>query len=130
MNTNSRALTTVVFLALAACWLATTAPAAPAGSASLTASDLRCDLMTDPLGVDSTPPRLSWKLQGDGSRGQHQVASQILVATSRDLLAAGRGDAWDSGRVESAKQLRVPYAGRPPQPAEHAFWRDGDVERD
>ncbi len=97
--------------------------AAQAVAAELTPVDLRCDGMTDPLGVDSAPPRLSWKLTGDNSRGQHQTAWQILAASSREALAAGHGDLWDSGRVESEEQLSIAYAGRPPHAAEQIFWQ-------
>ncbi len=145
MNTNSRALTTVVFLALAACWLATTAPAAPAGSASLTASDLRCDLMTDPLGVDSTPPRLSWKLQGDGSRGQHQVASQWQVrvwdgdgrvspwsAPASWTMGLPAGQDWSAHWITDPELLRwqrprIGYSSQPTPEANTVKWVQLDL---
>lgn len=86
--------------------------------------------MVDPLGVDSAPPTLSWKLEGDGTRALRQGARQILVASSVETLAADRGDVWDSGRVESSGQLYVPYGGRPLRTAEAVFWKvrvwDGD----
>jgi alpha-L-rhamnosidase len=86
--------------------------------------------MTDPLGVDSTPPRLSWQLRGDGSRGLRQSAWQVLVSSSLADLSRERGEVWDSGRVESAEQLHVPYAGRALRSAEQLFWKvrvwDGD----
>lgn len=85
--------------------------------------ELRCDWMLDPLGVDSSPPRLSWQLQGDGSRGQRQTARRILVASSRDALDADRGDVWDSGKVASDQQLHVPFAGRALRSNESVFWK-------
>ncbi len=97
------------------------APTAAAGS--LTPLDLRCDWMVDPLGVDSAPPRLSWKLQGDGTRGLKQGAWRILVASSPERLAKDEGDLWDSGRVESAEQLHVPYGGRPLRSSEQVHWK-------
>ena len=74
--------------------------------------ELRCDWMADPLGVDSAPPRLSWQLQGDGSRGLRQSAWQVLVSSSRDGLERDQGDVWDSGSRRSAEQLHLPYRGR------------------
>jgi hypothetical protein len=92
--------------------------------------ELRCDGMVNPLGVDSSPPRLSWQLRGDGSRGLRQQAWRVLAASSREKLADDAGDLWDSGRVESPEQLHLPYAGRPLRAAEQAFWKvrvwDGD----
>jgi alpha-L-rhamnosidase len=103
--------------------LSPTAGAASEGSASLRPIDLRCDWMVDPLGVDSTPPRLSWKLQGDGTRGLRQGAWQVLVASSAEALERDEGDVWDSGRVESAEQLHVPYQGHPLGSNEQVFWK-------
>jgi hypothetical protein len=85
--------------------------------------ELRCDWMADPLGVDSAPPRLSWQLQGDGSRGLRQSAWQVLVSSSRDGLERDQGDVWDSGSVSSAEQLHVPYRGRSLRTAEQVFWK-------
>jgi len=79
--------------------------------------------MSDPLGVDSTPPRLSWQLRGDGTRGQRQTARQILVASTRENLDADRGDAWDSGKVATGEQLHVPYGGRALGSNEAAYWK-------
>jgi alpha-L-rhamnosidase len=89
----------------------------------LTPVELRADGMVDPLGVDSAPPRLSWQLQGDTSRGLRQSAWQVLVSSSADRLKSGSGDVWDSGRVESNGQLHRPYEGRPLGVAEPVFWK-------
>lgn len=74
-----------------------------------------------PLDVDVTGPRLSWQLEGDRA-GVVQRAYQIAVASDPALIAAGQADVWDSGRVASAAQTDVPYAG--PALASNAtyFW--------
>ena len=79
--------------------------------------------MVDPLGVDGEPPRLLWRLQGDGGRGRRQTAWQVLVASSRAQLQRDQGDVWDSGRVDSAEQLHLPYRGRALRSAEQVFWK-------
>ena len=81
-------------------WLAIISPA----GANLTPMDLRCDYAVNPLGVDSQPPRLFWKLEG-GGRNQKQSAYEILAASSRKLLEHGEGDLWDSGRVKSDAEI-------------------------
>ena len=77
--------------------------------------ELRCDWMVDPLGVDSAPPRLSGKLQGDGTRGLRQSAWQVLVPSSREGSAArpGRRLGQRARRVRRA----APRAVRRPCPA-------------
>ena len=86
--------------------------------------DLRVDGMTSPLGVDSNAPRFSWKLRAAaGVRGTRQTAWQIIAAASRESLAGGHGEIWASGRVESAEQLHLAYAGRPLHSSEQVFWQ-------
>src|SRR4051794_624245 len=95
--------------------------AARGASAPLQVYDLRCDSAENPLGIDSTPPRLSWKLRSD-DRGQRQSAWQVLVASSAAELARDHGDVWDSGRHGGDEQLHVPYAGRPLHSSEQVYW--------
>jgi hypothetical protein len=71
--------------------------------------DLRCEYRSNPLGLDVTQPRLSWKL-ADDRRGARQTAYQVLAAANPGDLAAGRDLLWDSGRVESAESVHVPTA--------------------
>ena len=99
-------------------WLAIISPA----GANLTPMDLRCDYAVNPLGVDSQPPRLFWKLEG-GGRNQKQSAYEILAASSRKLLEHGEGDLWDSGRVESDETIQILYTGKKLQSSQTVFWK-------
>jgi len=91
--------------------------------------ELRCEYARDPIGVDSAQPRLSWVLESS-LRNQRQTAYQVLVASRPEWLAAQRGDLWDSGRVESADSVHVPYGGAPLRSRQRCFWKvrvwDGD----
>lgn len=78
----------------------------------LEANQLKTEYADHPLGVDTRFPRFSWKLRSD-KRGAKQTAYRILVATDVAHLRAGHADVWDSGRVESAQQNHVAYAGAP-----------------
>jgi hypothetical protein len=89
---------------------------------ALEPGDLRCDWGKDPLGVDSAPPRLSWKLRSQPGQVR-QTAWQILAATSEEKLSADTGDLWDSGRVAGNAQLHVPYAGRALAASQQVFWK-------
>jgi alpha-L-rhamnosidase len=93
-----------------------------AGSANLTVDDLRCEYGTNPMGIDVSAPRLSWKLQSHVG-GARQSAYRILVSSSRELLARDRGDLWDSGRVESDDTVLIPYAGKPLASTSQAVWK-------
>jgi len=78
-------------------------------------SDLRCEYLKDPLGIDVEKPRLSWVIevgrQRTEDRGQKQTAYQVLVASTPELLTKDKGDLWDSGKVDSDQSIQVEYAG-------------------
>ena len=94
--------------------------------------DLRCEYLRTPLGIDQARPSLSWRLEStvNGARRQRQSAYHVLVARSAALLAAGRGDLWDSGKVTSAEQLHIEYQGRPLASGERAHWMVRTWDRD
>ena len=77
---------------------------------ALTITDLKCEYLRQPLGIDAARPRLSWVLHSD-RRGDRQSAYRILVARSPAALARDEGDLWDSGRVGSDQSVHVPYGG-------------------
>ena len=91
-------------------------------AASLQPSSLRCDYAINPLGVDSPQPRLFWQLDGS-ARGQRQTAFQILAASSKKILASGRGDLWDSGKILSDEAIQIHYAGKKLNSAQQVFWK-------
>jgi len=75
-------------------------------------TNLRCEYLKNPLGIDIAKPRLSWELVSE-KRGESQTAYRILVASSMEILNEDRGDIWDSGRVESDRTYGIEYRGNP-----------------
>ncbi len=92
------------------------------GEDTIRVTNLRCEYHTDPLGVDSVKPRLSWALESD-VRGQRQTAYQVLVATSMDKLAEDKGDLWDSGKVASDQSSQIVYKGRELKSRMVCYWK-------
>jgi len=90
------------------------APAAP--------EQLRCEGLTNPLGIDRPQPRLSWAIP-QGRRGLAQTARQVLVADSPLKLASGTGTLWDSGRIEADQSQWVSYAGKPLAKGARCWWK-------
>jgi alpha-L-rhamnosidase len=94
----------------------------------ITVENLRCEYLTNPLGIETSIPRLSWMLQGTGF-GTRQSAYQVQMAASAATLEEG-GAFWDSGKVVSDQSIQVSYGGRPLVSREQVFWRvrawDGD----
>ncbi|MGA3132087.1 MAG: family 78 glycoside hydrolase catalytic domain [Terracidiphilus sp.] len=83
---------------------------------------LRVDNLNTPLGIDDPAPKFSWQLHDDAN-GAKQSAYKLQVATSAELLEAGKPDVWDSGRVASSQSLNIPYAGPVLQPSKGYYWR-------
>ena len=89
-------------------------------STDLRPERLRCEYLTDPLGIDVLHPRLSWTLTAH-QRGQRQTAYQILVASTAPRLLARQADVWESGRVPTSQSAHVVYGG-PPLRSAHRYW--------
>ena len=95
-------------------------PAATAGG--VTPTQLRCEYVANPMCIDAERPRLSWILFSE-QRAQVQTAYQVLVGSSEEKLAAGEGDMWDSGKVESDRSIHIVYAGKPLESGTRVFWK-------
>ena len=86
------------------------------------ATELRTEWLPDPIGVDSTAPRLSWRMESN-ERGQKQTACRVLVASSERMLANNQGDLWDTGKLPGDETLNFVYAGRALASGGHVFWK-------
>ena len=72
-------------------------------------ASLRVDGLVAPLGLAVDDVYFSWQLQ-DPRRGARQSAYRIVVS-GPVVGSQGGATVWDSGRVASAAQAFVPYAG-------------------
>ena len=86
------------------------------------ATCLRCEYLTDPLGIDECKPRLSWVVESN-SRNQEQTAYRILVASSPHSLTRNNGNLWDSGRINSDETTAVVYQGKALKSRMQCFWK-------
>ncbi|MCX6928618.1 MAG: alpha-L-rhamnosidase N-terminal domain-containing protein, partial [Verrucomicrobia bacterium] len=89
--------------------------------AGLKVDGLKCEYRSNPLGIDSSRPRLSWLLEST-ERGQRQTAYQVLAATNPELLFEGEADLWDSGKVPSGESVHVVYGGKALLPGQRVYW--------
>ena len=67
-------------------------------------------------------PRFSWNYETT----ENEVIQQnyhIIVASTADNAQNGIGDLWDSGVVPSNQMLYIPYAGKPLQSRDKAYWK-------
>ena len=114
-----RVFTVVIALLFLAC---STASAAPDKDTPVSVHTLRCEMLTNPEGIDVTTPRLSWMLSGS-MRGLNQVAYQVIVASTAEKLAADEGDLWNSGKVTSDQSVWIPYGGTEIKSRQHCYWK-------
>ncbi len=90
--------------------------------AAVNVGQLLTERLEAPLNVERAQPRLSWIITSD-ENGVMQTAYHILVATTPEKLAAGEGDVWDSGTVESDQSAWVPYGGPALKSNGHYYWK-------
>ncbi|NRD23060.1 family 78 glycoside hydrolase catalytic domain [Winogradskyella litoriviva] len=87
-------------------------------------TDLTCEYRSNPLGIDNTSPRLSWRLvDNNKTRGQKQTAYQILVTCNLENLESNTGDVWDSGKVETNQSVNNTFLGNELESAKQYFWK-------
>jgi len=84
-------------------------------------SDLRCEYLENPAGIDSPQPRFSWKIVST-QRGVSQQAYQVLVSENRKEIDAQTGKCWNSGKVTSSQAMNVMYEGIPLKSDREYFW--------
>ena len=84
--------------------------------------NLRCEYLSNPVGMDVLNPRLSWQMKKD-IRGARQTAYRILVATTDELLSKNSADLWDSGKTDSGQSIQVVYNGKPLKPGMKVSWK-------
>lgn len=104
---------------IAGCLSGAVAAAGPAPA------NLRVEYLKDPLAVDVARPRLSWETPAapGAPRGTMQSAVRVLVASDAAALAAGRGDLWDSGKIESYQSIHVSYGGATLASGQECHWK-------
>ena len=95
---------------------------ATAPAADFTTTDLCCERLSSPTGINVLQPQLSWVIESS-ERGQKQTAYRVLVATSQTLAKKDTGDLWDSGKLMSDETVGVVYAGKPLASQQRCFWK-------
>ena len=89
---------------------------------SMEAVALQCEYLPNPLGIDETSPRLSWRLE-TSERAQSQTAYRILVASDENKLDDKTADLWDSGKVSSDDTSSIVYGGKQLTTGQRCFWK-------
>lgn len=94
----------------------------PVYSQGLNVDALRCEYKTNPRGVESASPVLSWELKST-ERNVFQSAYQILVADNLKDLSKNTGNIWDSKKTSSGKSIQVSYKGQTLVGGKTYYWK-------
>jgi alpha-L-rhamnosidase len=73
--------------------------------AQLSAKNLLCENLSNPIGLDTKLPRFSWQLISD-KRNTMQSAYEIKIFSAKT-------SAWNSGKVSSDQSVNIQYGGSP-----------------
>ena len=84
--------------------------------------DLRTGYQHNPLGIVCGKPCFSWRLESRRPETM-QRSYRIEVASSPELLLAGRADKWDSSFIDGSACSGIEYAGIPLVGTERCHWR-------
>jgi alpha-L-rhamnosidase len=90
-------------------------------TAQTTPSQLKCEYLIHPIGVDALQPRFMW-MMSDDRMGARQTAYSIVVGTDSLQVVKGTGDSWITGKISSSKAL-VCYNGTTLKPFTKYFWQ-------
>ena len=83
---------------------------------------LRTEYRTNPLGVGTLKPRLSWQLNSS-HHGVTQSAYRILVAGDTVSLLKNTGTVWDSQKQPGSASIGILYNGPALSPGHTYYWR-------
>ena len=89
-------------------------------SQDLSLYDLTCEHRKDPVGIDISQPRLSWKIKGPGFNVM-QTAYSVRVSTSQKFSQATM--IWQSGKTVSDKSILISYAGPQLNSGQRYYWQ-------
>ncbi len=106
-----RALAVLAMCALTNAALAASAPV-----------KLRCNYLTDPLGLDDLRPALGWQMVS-GTSGASQTAYRVIVSSTEDAISSNRGDMWDTRKIESSLSVGIEYAGKTLTSRTKCYWK-------
>ncbi|KIQ18551.1 alpha-rhamnosidase [Flavobacterium sp. MEB061] len=88
----------------------------------ISVTNLQCEMLNNPEGIDVVKPRLSWQINADVNDVK-QTAYQIIVASTLENLNSNNADLWDSGKIENDESVNIIYKGKKLDDKQNAFWK-------
>jgi len=91
-------------------------------AATFRPTNLSCEQITNPLGIDVRQPLLSWMLESS-ENGMHQSAYEIIVSDSKASIDSNTGNLWNTGKLTSDETVFIAYEGVALKPFTRYFWK-------
>ena len=89
---------------------------------NITITNPNVEQQVHPQALATAQPRFSWQYETSESNVVQQDY-RIIVASTTENAQKGIGDLWDSGVITSSQMLYIPYAGKPLQSRDRAYWK-------
>lgn len=83
--------------------------------------DLKTDYIENPIGIDHSAPRLSWRID-DTRTGARQTAYRIIVDIDSQQVKNNKGAIWDTQKVNAEDRI-ITYSGTSLNPFTRYYWR-------
>lgn len=83
---------------------------------------LTCESISNPLGMDTPFPRLSWTLTSK-ERNQKQSAYEIIVSDNLADIDQQKGNVWSTGKIVSSQQVNIGYNGVTLKSFTRYYWK-------
>jgi alpha-L-rhamnosidase len=83
---------------------------------------LTCESIVNPLGIDTTNPRLGWWLTS-ADRNQKQTAYEIIVGDVLADVQNGKASVWSTSKVPSSQSIQIEFNGNKLKPRTRYYWR-------
>lgn len=89
------------------------------------ATELRCEYLNNPLGIDRTEPHLGWLISTNDANLKNikQTGYQVLVASTPALLNKNTGDLWDSKKTATDNSAHIIYNGKKLPSEQACYWK-------
>jgi len=101
----------------------------PKLNAAIEPAKLTCEYIVNPLGIDTSKPRLSWTLRSS-VREQKQTVYELIVSDNESDIKNLKGNVWSTGNVKSSDNLNIVYDGSSLKSFTRYYWRVRVVDQD
>jgi len=88
---------------------------------SLSVCDLRTEHMANPMSLDTSTPRIGWRIESP-LQDVRQTSAHVIVASTREKAEALEGDLWDTV-IDGGKSQWIWYGGKPLRSNTRCYWR-------